>query len=169
MSLPTIGPSTGTLLGDIKTGTTRTGGVWAAAVVKFQAWRRHDGEWTEGDSVIASVIGFDDVARSLVALDLKKGDALEIEGSANVGEWSGKPQLRITLSAVRRPAKRQPDAGNHHDAQSIPAQPGPGRTQATRDTSGAPSNVTRADFGRDAMNRLRRSHEGNPRFNRNPA
>jgi single-stranded DNA-binding protein len=102
MSLPTI-HGTGTLLTDPKTGPTRTGGTWTNAVVRFQAWKKTDAGWEEGDTVVASCIAFGDAATVLATFG--KGDSVEVRGTCGLGEWNGKPQLKLTVAACRAPVK----------------------------------------------------------------
>lgn len=104
MSLPTI-TGTGQLLGDPKTGPTRTGGTWCNAVVKFQAWKKVDDVWTEGDTVVAAVITFDDDAGRILA-GLRKGDIVTVTGTATVGLYREQAQLRVTADKVEVPERR---------------------------------------------------------------
>ncbi|MEV8510840.1 single-stranded DNA-binding protein [Dactylosporangium sp. NPDC051484] len=108
MSLPEV-RGAGRLITDPKTGPTRSGGTWTNGLVRFQAWKRDGETWTEGDSVVASIIGFDDVAAALAAYT--KGDELAVQGTVSVGMWKDQPQLKVTLSKVWTP-ERQP-RGDH--------------------------------------------------------
>lgn len=119
MSLPTIS-GTAQLLTDPKTGPTKSGGTWTNAVLKFQAWRKVDDEWTEGDAVIGAVIAFDDAAQSL--LTFSKGDIVTVEGTATVALWKDQPQLRITANTVAAPERRK-RSGQSGDAAEQPRQP----------------------------------------------
>ncbi|MGI5179554.1 hypothetical protein ACQEVZ_24805 [Dactylosporangium sp. CA-152071] len=104
MSLPTI-TGTGQLLGDPKTGPTRTGGTWTNCVVKFQAWRKGVDGWEEGDAVVAAVITFDDEAGRILS-GLGKGDSITVTGTATVGLWKDTAQLRITADTIALPVRR---------------------------------------------------------------
>lgn len=115
MALPTIS-GTGTLLSDPKTGDTRTGGTWTNAVVKFQAWRRTDSGWEPGDEVVCAAIAFDDVAADLARY--AKGDPVQIDATVNsLAIWQGKPQLKVTVSAVTQPEQRPRQQRGRGDAQ----------------------------------------------------
>lgn len=91
------------LLNDPRTGTTKTGNPWTSCVVKFQEWHKGDNGWTEGGGVVASLIAFGDVADEVARF--ARGTEIELRGPASLGEWQGKPQLKITVQACRVPVK----------------------------------------------------------------
>lgn len=91
------------LLTEPRTGVGSTGKPWTSALIKFPQWRKTDDGWKEGDGVVASIIGFEDVADQLAGY--AKGDEIEVRGTVTLGEWQGKPQLKLTVEACRRPVK----------------------------------------------------------------
>lgn len=97
MSLPNL-HGTGRLISDPKTGTSRNGQDWTSAVVKFQAWRKGDNGWEEGDHAIAACIAFGDTAATLARFS--KGDEVELRGPASLALYDGKPQLRVTIDVL---------------------------------------------------------------------
>ncbi len=109
MSLPTL-TGTAKLLTDPRKALTKTGKPMATVVLKFQSWRKVDGKWEEGESVVAAAIAFEDVARELVQFG--KGDDVDIAGTATLGMWQDKPQLKLTVTtctaAVRQVRQRVP-------------------------------------------------------------
>lgn len=106
MSLPEL-RGTGKLLADPRTGMTRTDKPWTSALIKFQAWKKTDAGWEEGDSIVASCMAFDEPAGILAGFT--KGDSVELRGPANLEEWNGQTRLKITVAACRAPVKdKQP-------------------------------------------------------------
>lgn len=103
MSLPTIS-GTAKLLTDPKKALTRDRKPMANVVLKFQAWRKVDGKWVEGDHVVVVASAFDDTARALV--QHAKGDDVDVVGTATLGMWQDKPQLRVVLAEVRAHVKQ---------------------------------------------------------------
>ncbi len=103
MSLPTL-TGTAKLLTDPRKALTKTGKPMATVVLKFAAWRKVDGKWEEGDSVVAAAIAFEDTARELVAF--AKGDDVDITGTCTLGMWQDKPQLRLTVTACTAAARK---------------------------------------------------------------
>lgn len=91
------------LLTEPKSGTGKTGKAWASALIKFPQWRKTDDGWEEGDGVVASAIGFEDVAEQIAGY--AKGDEIELRGPASLEEWQGKTRLKVTVEACRRPVK----------------------------------------------------------------
>ncbi|MER7280369.1 hypothetical protein ABT369_38630 [Dactylosporangium sp. NPDC000244] len=104
MSLPTIS-GTAQLLTDPKKALTKTNKPMATALLKFTGWRKVDGKWEEGDSVVASAIAFEDAARALAAFS--KGDNVAVTGMATLTVWNDQPRLNLTLSACMAPAAKQ--------------------------------------------------------------
>ncbi len=102
MALPQL-RGTARLLSDPRTGESRNGKPWTSLLVKFQAWRKTDDGWEEGDSQVASCIGFDGVAEDMAGF--AKGDDIELRGPAHVEMYQDKPQLKVTVVACRVPVK----------------------------------------------------------------
>lgn len=103
MSLPTL-TGTAELLTDPKKALTKTNKPMATALLKFAAWRKVDGKWVEGDSVVASAIAFEDNARDLAGYS--KGDKVTVTGPCTVTVWNDKPRLNLTITAVSAPEPR---------------------------------------------------------------
>lgn len=103
MSLPTL-TGTAKLLTDPKKALTRDRKPMASVLLKFAAWRKVDGKWVEGDSVVAAGIAFEDAARTLV--ELAKGDDVEVVGTCTLSLWQGKPRLRLTVTECRAAERR---------------------------------------------------------------
>ncbi len=104
MSLPTL-HGTGTLISDPKTGPTKTGGTWTSVVVRFQQRRKTaDSGWVDGHAEVASCIAFDEVAAILAGFG--KGDSVELKGTVGAGLWGDKPQLKVTVTACRKPVRK---------------------------------------------------------------
>ncbi len=104
MSLPRV-TGTARLLTEPTRKTTKTNKPMSTALLKFVGWRKgDDGKWTEGDSVVASAIAFEDAARQLAAF--AKGDDVQVEGVATVGVWKDEPRLNLTVKAVAAVEKR---------------------------------------------------------------
>lgn len=105
MSLPTI-TGTARLLTDPRKALTKTDKPMATVLLKFQGWRKgDDGKWVEGDSVVASAIAFEDVARDLAAF--AKGDEVTVEGVGTLAMWNDKPQLNLTVKSVAAAERKQ--------------------------------------------------------------
>jgi hypothetical protein len=156
VSLPTI-TGVAKLLGDPKSGPTKSGGSWTNAILKFTAWRKVDDEWTEGEGVVAAAIAFDDVAAQLAAF--RKGDPIEIHGTASLGLWNDAPQLRVTLGGCRRPLPRQKQQ-RERDEQPAAAPVRDLRTSVL----GADPQRDELAARREAGQRLARAHRDNPRL-----
>lgn len=103
MSLPRV-TGTAKLLTDPKKALTKGGKPMATVLLKFAAWRKVDDKWVEGDSVVASAIAFEDVARTLAGF--AKGDDVAVEGVATLAAWKEQPRLNLTLTAVAVPERR---------------------------------------------------------------
>lgn len=103
MSLPTIS-GTAKLLTDPKKSVTKSNKPMASVVLRFQGWRKVDGKWVEGDHVVVVASAFDDTARALV--QHTKGDDVDVTGTATLGMWQDKPQLRMVLAEVHAHVKR---------------------------------------------------------------
>jgi single-stranded DNA-binding protein len=103
MSLPTIS-GTAQLLTDPKEALTKTNKPMATALLKFAAWRKVDGKWEEGDSVVASAIAFEDAARALAAFS--KGDNVAVTGTGTVTMWNDQPRLNLTVQTCEAPAPK---------------------------------------------------------------
>lgn len=107
MSLPTIS-GTAQLLTDPRKALTKTGKPMATALLKFAAWRKVDGKWEEGDSVVASTIAFEDAARALAAFT--KGDNVAVTGTATVTMWKDQPRLNLAVQTCVAPERRSSTA-----------------------------------------------------------
>ncbi len=106
MSLPRV-TGTARLLTEPTRKATKDHKPMSTALLKFTGWRKDDGgKWTEGDSVIAAAIAFEDVARALAGF--VKGDDVQVEGVATLTVWKDEPRLNLTLKAVAAVEKRQP-------------------------------------------------------------
>lgn len=105
MSLPTLS-GTAQLLTDPKKALTRTNKPMATALLKFAAWRKIDGKWEEGDSVVASAIAFEDTARALAAFS--KGDNVAVTGTCTLTVWNDQPRLNLTVQTCAAPERRAP-------------------------------------------------------------
>lgn len=105
MSLPKV-TGTARLLTEPTRKTTKDNKPMSTALIKFIGWRKDpSGKWVEGDSVIASAIAFEDVARDLVAFT--KGDNVEVDGTVTgLQVWKDQPRLNVTLKAVAAVEKR---------------------------------------------------------------
>ncbi len=103
MSLPTISGNA-QLLTDPRKSLTKTGKPMATALLKFQQWRKVDGKWEEGDSVLASAIAFEDAARALVAF--RKGDNVAVTGTGTLVMWNAEPRLNLTVTSCAVPEAR---------------------------------------------------------------
>lgn len=107
MSLPRV-TGTARLLTEPTRKLTKTDKPMSTALFKFVGWRKDGEKWVEGDSVVASAIAFEDVARDLVRF--AKGDDVQVEGVATVGVWKDQPRLNLTLKAVAAVEKRSAEA-----------------------------------------------------------
>jgi single-stranded DNA-binding protein len=103
LSLPTIS-GTAQLLTDPKKALTKTNKPMATALLKFAAWRKVDGKWEEGDSVVASAIAFEDAARGLAGFT--KGDNVAVAGTCTLTVWNDKPRLNLTVQTCAAPDRR---------------------------------------------------------------
>lgn len=107
MSLPRV-TGTARLLTEPTRKATKDGKPMSNVLLKFVGWRKGpDDKWTEGDSVVASAIAFEDVARDLVAF--ARGDDVQVEGVATLSTWKGEPRLSLSLKAVAAVEKRKPE------------------------------------------------------------
>ncbi len=97
MSLPQL-TGTARLLTDPRKALTKTGKPMATVLLKFVGYRKVEGKWTEGDTVVASAIAFEDVARALVGF--AKGDDVDVTGTATLGMWQDKPQLSLAVKTI---------------------------------------------------------------------
>lgn len=103
MSLPTVS-GTAQLLTEPKKALTKTNKPMATALLKFAAWRKVDGKWEEGDSVVASAIAFEDTARALA--EFSKGDNVVVTGTGTATVWNDQPRLSLTVQTCAAPAAR---------------------------------------------------------------
>jgi single-stranded DNA-binding protein len=103
VTLPAIS-GTAQLLTDPKKALTKTGKPMATVLLKFAAWRKVDGKWEEGDSVVASAIAFEDTARALAAFS--KGDNVAVTGLCTLTVWQDKPRLNLTVQTCAAPERR---------------------------------------------------------------
>ena len=148
MSLPEI-RGAGKLVTDPRSGTTKTGGRWTNGLIRFQSWRKTGDDWEPGDAVVASVIGFDDVADLLAGYS--KGDDIAVQGSTSVAVWKDQAQLKITLSKVWTPQKRKRTEGGTTGTPSV----------GQRASAGAATPVQLDEYRRESGARLLRQHAGN--------
>ncbi len=108
MSLPRLA-GTAKLLTDPTRKVTKTNKPMSTVLLKFTGWTKgDDGKWVEGDSVVASAIAFEDVARALAGF--AKGDDIQAEGVFTLTVWKDQPRLNLTLKTVAAVEKRQREA-----------------------------------------------------------
>lgn len=104
MSFPDIA-GTGRLATQPNTGITRTGNEWCNTLLVFTAHRKTDaGAWEETGSMVATAVGYSDVAIQLAAYG--KGDVVAITGRINeLIVWNGQPRVSITLDTITTPVR----------------------------------------------------------------
>lgn len=169
MSLPEV-RGAGKLVTDPRSGETKTGGRWTNGLIRFQSWRKTGDDWEPGDAVVASVIGFDEVADQLAGY--AKGDDVAVQGVTSVGIWKEQPQLKITLSRVWKPERRKggsqastPRGQDATKAAQNARTPGQSTTvdrgEPHRRNAGAAAPTDLDAYRRETGTRLLRQHAGN--------
>jgi hypothetical protein len=109
MSLPKV-TGTARLLTEPTRKATKDNKPMSTALIKFTGWRKDPaGKWVEGDSVVASAIAFEDVARDLAGFT--RGDNVEVDGTVTgLQVWKDEPRLNVTVKSVAAVEKRTSEA-----------------------------------------------------------